>query len=355
MNIKQTLLTKLENAGFITIEDKTPIQKVPTLEQVGKSTVMKKEEKKVTSLQPAVKKSEINKIISPNPSMNENKEIMTLSDIINNMSIVATEHQQESLMLREQALTLKEKLFELKCVKHELVHHPIFSHIKTKKQLQSFMSWHVFAVWDFMSLTKRLQQDLTCTSLPWMPNKYEYAAHLINEIVLGEESDILPNGGYMSHFGLYLKAMQEVGASTKGIDEFIDNLQKGKSLEQALSTLPQALKDFVSYTIDVAKNKNLYAVLGAFFYGRENVIPDMFQNLLNSWHIDESQAPMFVYYLKRHIELDAGEHGPAAEKLIEIVTEKNTQNIEQVLDCAISAVKMRIRLWDGILQEISHC
>lgn len=215
------------------------------------------------------------------------------------------------------------------------------------------MSWHVFAVWDFMSLIKRLQQDLTCTSVPWLPNKHEYAAHLINEIVLGEESDMLPDGtGFMSHFAIYLEAMKEVGANTKEIELFIQNLQNKMSLEKALESQPQAIKDFVGFTIKTAQFGTVYEVLGSFFHGRENVIPDMFTSLLNEWQIDEKKAPMFVYYLKRHIELDSGEHGPAAEKVINIVTENNPDKIIELLNCSIESVKMRIKLWDSIYNLI---
>lgn len=264
-------------------------------------------------------------------------------------------HANENLKLREQSLILKEKSFELKKAKEDLVNHPVFKSIKTIEDLQIFMSYHVFAVWDFMSLIKRLQNDLTCTTIPWLPNKYEYAAHLINEIVLGEESDTLPNNsGYMSHFSLYIEAMKEIGANTEKIDNFIRKLQKGESLETLLKEQPYFIENFVNYTIDTAKNKNIYEVLGSFFYGREDVIPDMFSNILKQWKIDEQKAPMFVYYLKRHIELDSGEHGPAAEKIISIVTEEKAENIINVLDCAVTSIQKRIELWDGIYEKLSY-
>ena len=52
--------------------------------------------------------------------------------------------------------------------KLQLQEHPIFLEINSFAQLQHFMQNHVFAVWDFMTLTKRLQQELTCMRLPWL-------------------------------------------------------------------------------------------------------------------------------------------------------------------------------------------
>src|SRR5690606_8751389 len=111
--------------------------------------------------------------------------------------------------------SIKERLAQKKT---ELNSHPIFSEIHSISVLQRFMDSHVFAVWDFMSLTKRLQQELTCVQLPWLPPKDPHAARLINEIVLGEESDDRPAQGHYSHFELYLDAMREVGASTAAIE-----------------------------------------------------------------------------------------------------------------------------------------
>ncbi|KPW55457.1 Uncharacterized protein ALO80_05685 [Pseudomonas caricapapayae] len=234
--------------------------------------------------------------------------------------------------------------------KAELGRHPIFAEITTLDVLRRFMETHVFAVWDFMSLTKRLQQELTCTQLPWLPPKDASAARLINEIVLGEESDDRLDTGHYSHFELYLDAMREIGASTLQIERFIELQNQGLHYTTALQRVNagQAASAFVTHTLDTALHAPAHSVAAAFLHGRESVIPLMFQNILDDWGITVDQAPTFRYYLERHIEVDSEDHGPAAEQLLARLVAGDTQREREVYQAAIAAVESRIRLWDTL-------
>jgi hypothetical protein len=101
------------------------------------------------------------------------------------------------------------------------VNHRLYQLLDSPKAICIFMQHHVWCVWDFQSLLKALQIKLTCMEIPWVPSPDPLIRRLINEIVLGEESDEDGIGGYLSHFELYLKAMQEMHADTKAINEFI--------------------------------------------------------------------------------------------------------------------------------------
>ncbi len=74
-----------------------------------------------------------------------------------------------------------------------LVAHPLYAELTSIIHVRRFMEHHVFAVWDFMCLLKALQQRLTCTGVPWIPVGAPQVRRLVNEIVLGEESDELPD------------------------------------------------------------------------------------------------------------------------------------------------------------------
>jgi len=136
---------------------------------------------------------------------------------------------------------------QLGSLRAALLDHPLYTDVVSIADLRRFMEDHVFAVWDFMSLLKRLQQDMTCTRVPWFPADNARAARLINDIVIGEETDIDLDGSNLSHLDLYLRAMQDVGASTQQFDAFRSLAKAGIPVEIALVRLgvPSHVKVFV--------------------------------------------------------------------------------------------------------------
>lgn len=234
--------------------------------------------------------------------------------------------------------------------KQALAQHPIFSAITTLADLRVFMQTHVYAVWDFMSLTKRLQNELTCTGLPWLPPTDPESARLINEIVMGEESDKRLGGGHYSHFELYLDAMREVGASTRSIEHFIAQQRNGEGYQEALVSAGAdgAAMHFVRHTLETACHAPAHQVAAAFLHGRESVIPAMFQRLLDDLGVSQAQAPTFRYYLQRHIDVDSEDHGPAAERLLYRLTGDDPVLRREVFEAAISAVDSRLLLWNRL-------
>jgi len=240
-------------------------------------------------------------------------------------------------------------------LRQRMVEHPVFTAIRDIQSLRIFMEAHVFAVWDFMSLLKRLQRDLTCIEVPWLPPRDRQAAQLINQIVLGEETDIGPNGEPLSHLELYLGAMREVGANTASFELFQTTLANGATLGGAFDHAAAApfIREFTGHTLQIASSAPPLEVMASFFYGREDVIPRMFSNLLEKWRISANQAPMFVYYLKRHIEVDSDQHGPAAKAILAAATADDPGRGLQVLRAARQSIEARIKLWDGLLISLN--
>ena len=156
-------------------------------------------------------------------------------------------------------------------LKKELLDHPVYREIDSLESLHVFMEHHVFAVWDFMSLLKTLQRHLTCVDVPWLPTANPIGCRFINEIVVGEESDIDGQGGFLSHFEFYRRAMLQSGANTASIDAFVEALRRGQSVAAALDSanVEDSARSFVRQTFDTIEQGNLCAVgLGFHFRTR---------------------------------------------------------------------------------------
>ena len=240
-------------------------------------------------------------------------------------------------------------------IRREIVEHPLYGALTDLNGLRAFSEVHVFAVWDFMSLLKSLQRQLTCVEVPWVPVGTANSRFLINEIVTGEESDVDPDGNRISHFELYLRAMKELGADSGAIISLIDSCKNGKHIQSALqeSDLPAGIRNFCSYTFDIIEQAPAYVQAAVFTFGREDLIPDMFQELvvtLSEQHPKETKT--FRYYLERHIEVDGGHHSQLALEMVKELCGNDAEKWEIATEACVRALELRRDLWQVAHEQL---
>lgn len=243
-------------------------------------------------------------------------------------------------------------------VVHELIQelqvHPVYRAVTTVPNLRRFTEHHVFAVWDFMSLLKSLQRQLTCVDVPWLPAASSKACRLINEIVLGEESDTLPDGGHASHFALYLHAMSELGANRAQIDRFVALLRQGTvEIASRACALPPSVSQFLETTFSIINAGRVHEIAAVFALSREDLVPQMFARVAAHASLLREDYPHFFYYLDRHIELDTDSHGPMAHDLLVELCGSNNRLWGKATAAVERALRARVALWDGVLEALS--
>lgn len=240
-------------------------------------------------------------------------------------------------------------------LRQQIINHRVYSAINNVDDLKVFMQYHIFAVWDFMSLLKALQNNLTCTSIPWFPKGSADTRHLINEIVVGEESDVDSLGNRKSHFELYLDAMQQCGADTSQMEKFIDVLKTTGDFNSAFiaSGTPQEARAFVDFTFKVIGSNKDYLQSAIFTFGREDLIPGMFISIVNDIHKNfPDSISIFKYYLERHIEVDGDHHSHLALQMTSNLCGTNEQYWKEAEQATIESLQHRIDLWDGAYRQI---
>ncbi len=235
-------------------------------------------------------------------------------------------------------------LAPIEAEKRKLFSHPIYKKLNSLENIQRFMSIHIFAVWDFMTLLKAMQHRFTSVNIPWYPSSYgAEIVRFVNEIVLGEECDVTRNKDeHLDHFSLYYRAMKEVGSDTKWIDKYLKDQQK----------LDAPLEDFIQFHRKIALDGSDVEVAASFLYGREDIIPEMFSSFIKESHLSKEKIPDFLYYLERHIELDKDDHSVKATMLIQkIIT--SPEAARQAQKAAIESIQKRYELWDYALTQLN--
>jgi hypothetical protein len=236
----------------------------------------------------------------------------------------------------------------------QVVQHPVYHRLATLQDVNTFTETHVFAVWDFMSLLKNLQRTLTCVDVPWVPRGSTESRRLINDIVLVEESDALGDG-FTSHFELYVSGMEQAGADTGPITGFLDRIGTGEPVRTALvaAGVPAAAAEFVTTTWEFIESAPLHSQAAAFAFGREDLIPEMFDQVVT---IDDQGGRLATFkdYLARHIEVDGEEHTPMAMAMLADLCGDDRAKWDEAAATIVRALEARVRLWDGILAQLDR-
>jgi len=240
-------------------------------------------------------------------------------------------------------------------LQNNLRNHPVYKSIETLEDLRCFVEHHIYSVWDFMSLVKYIQSEISPSIYPWFPNNHGNLRRFINEIVLEEETDKINSEQTVSHFELYIDSMKEIGATTDQIYSFIDMIDERKNFEEVIfsSSIDQNIKSFLSFTFNIIESNEVHKIAAAFTFGRENVIPDMFIKIVKKISKENDlRSKKFIYYLERHIELDGNDHGPIALKMINNLCGEDISKWDDVINIAKKSMEMRIKLWNHINNQI---
>lgn len=260
------------------------------------------------------------------------------------------------LLQRNNNMTISLINSKIQSHKDLLLHHSLYEKVKTIDDLHLFLENHIYAVWDFMSLLKALQQKLTCTTTPWFASSNPETRYLINEIVLAEESDLSFNGKRLSHFEMYEEAMQSCGANTKEVQAFLQKVVENKNIFITIkqSNLHSNIKSFLDFTFKIIEEGKTHKIAAAFTFGREDLIPNMFTAILKNFqkNFPETNLSELIYYFERHIKLDADEHGPMAMQMITELCKEDPIKWAEVEEIAIQSLEKRVGLWDAIEEKI---
>jgi hypothetical protein len=242
----------------------------------------------------------------------------------------------------------------IKPYQDRVLEHPLYTSIRTEEDVRDFMRFHIYAVWDFMSLLKELQRRFTNVERIWHPRPNARLCRMINEIVLGEEADKLDDGRIISHYDLYVSTMQEAGAWNAEFRDFYDYSTVSSKLSAEQLAPNSYVEHFLKQTFRAIDSSKDHELAAYFFFGREALIPDMFVKVVESLNASGKGFGELMVYLQRHIDVDGGEHGPIAARMLAELCGSDEKKWSEAAAAAVTALEARKVLWDGALAEIRN-
>jgi polyhydroxyalkanoate synthesis regulator protein len=105
----------------------------------------------------------------------------------------------------------------------------------------------------------------------------------------------------------------------------------------------------------VVENGQAHEIAAVFTFGREDLIPDMFVEIVGNLKAQfPEQLGLFAYYLERHIEVDGDLHGHLAERMVELLCGSDSEKWKGAAERSEQALRARINLWTAVMQAFEQ-
>jgi len=241
-------------------------------------------------------------------------------------------------------------------ITNSVIKHSLFGRLNTVENIRIYSEFQIWCVWDFMSILKVVQNLVFTNSTMWLPPKNTTLGYNLYRLLMTEETDRShPNIAKQrtSHFELFIYAMQEMKADTSLIAEFIHHVRNGENLSIILKNLKvnQAVVKFLEINHSLIHQNPINAV-ALLSLTRENFLPAVFKAVVGHSNINNKVIEPFIWYHKRHIQLDEGVHGPIANDLFnEYIV--NDEEILLSLKSSIISLSARYDLLNEIENTLS--
>lgn len=239
---------------------------------------------------------------------------------------------------------------DLKTRRQAIVSHPVYGMLRTRPALATFTEHHVYALWARLTLTRALQRRVNGVDLPWRPSTFPTRfVRAINRMVLDAESDRFEPLHDLSHFELYLQAMQEVGADPAAVRGLIDS---GGLDPEGLPNAAEPLVAFIDQTATRGMNEEVTAVL---YHGFATLSADVGAGILRGIGHFGHDAHLLRTYAARRLQLDeARDVTELLGQLLSHMTRGDVVRSQWARQAAQRVLDLRAALWDGAAAAISR-
>lgn len=148
--------------------------------------------------------------------------------------------------------------------------------------------------------------------------------------------------GFTPHYVAMSEAATEAGVAVEPVRRFINELNSGKSVQDAADTADfvPPLAEYLVFSGDCLEHpEHNFATLAL----RELILPVNFQVIVDALPLQEKYLP-FRRFLEAHISLDTDEHGEIMIKQLE-----ESSHPESILDVMIVFLEKRKAVYDACL------